>query len=284
MPTSLDRSRWFVSTEWLAAHLGAPDVVPVDASWYLPAMGRDAAAEYAAGHIPGAVRFDLDQVADRSTSLPHMLPGPEAFGAAVGALGIGNGMTIVIYDGLGLFSAPRVWWTFKVFGAKEVYILDGGAPQWKAEGRAWTDEKTVRQPHHFTARYDHSMVRAIDDVRAAIAGSLAQIVDARPAERFSGATPDLRPGVKPGHMPGARNVPSSGVTEGGRLASADKLARLFAEAGVVLDKPIITSCGSGVTASILWLALETLGAKHLSLYDGSWSEWGSREDTPIVVD
>lgn len=284
MPQSLDRSHWFVSTEWLAAHLHAPDVVPVDASWYLPAMGRNAEAEYAGGHIPGAVRFDLDSVSDHSTDLPHMLPSPEDFAAAVGGLGIGNGMTIVIYDGAGLFSAPRVWWTFKVFGAKDVYILDGGAPKWRSEGREWTGEPTARQPHHFAARYDHSLVRNLDDVRAVLASRAAQVVDARPADRFSGASPDLRPGVKPGHMPGALNLPASGVVEAGRLAPADKLARLFGDAGVAIDKPIVTSCGSGITASILWLALETLGAKHLGLYDGSWAEWGARDDMPIVVD
>ncbi len=277
-----DRSRWFVSTEWLADRLQAPDIVVVDASWYLPTMNRNAAAEYAAGHIPGAVRFDIDTIADTSSGLPHMLPKPEAFSSAVRKLGIGDGSTIVIYDGAGLFSAPRVWWTFRVFGARDVYILDGGLPQWKAEGRPLSDAVPVRQPSHFTARLDHSMVRDAGDVKAALASGSAKVVDARPADRFRGDAPEPRPGVKSGHMPGAANVPFTQVVDAGRLAAPDKLAAAFEAAGVDLDEPVITSCGSGVSAAILWLALETLGQHQLGLYDGSWAEWGSRDDTPIV--
>lgn len=277
-----DRSRWFVSTDWLEAHLAAPDVAIVDASWYLPAMNRDAAAEYAAAHIPGAVRFDIDAIADHSTDLPHMLPSAEAFASAMRKLGIGDGMTIVVYDGAGLFSAPRVWWTFKVFGAREVFILDGGLPKWTAEGRPLTSDTPARPQRHFTARLDNSMVRSLDDVTSTLAARTATVVDARPAPRFKGEAAEPRPGVRSGHMPGAVNVPATDVIAGGQLRPADEVAGIFAKAGVDAGAPIVTSCGSGVTAAILWLGLETIGANKLALYDGSWSEWGARDDTEIV--
>jgi len=283
MTVSTDRSRWFVSTEWLAGHLNAPDIAIVDASWYLPALKRDPEAEYAAGHIPGAVRFDIDAVADHKTDLPHMLPDAVAFSSAMQKLGIGDGMTVVIYDGLGLFSAPRAWWTFKVFGVRDVYILEGGLPKWVAEGRPLTDEATTPRPRHFSARLDHTMVRDVADVKAALTTKSARVVDARPADRFRGEAPEPRAGIKSGHMPGAANVPVGKVVENGRLAAPETLAKLFGDAGVDPGEPIITSCGSGVTAAILWLALETLGAQKLGLYDGSWTEWGGRSDTPIVV-
>jgi thiosulfate/3-mercaptopyruvate sulfurtransferase len=282
MPTSPDRNRWFVSTEWLAAHLGSPNLAIVDASWYLPAAKRDPEAEYRAGHIEGAVRFDIDAVADHSTNLPHMLPSAEVFAEAVGKIGISETMTIVIYDGMGLMSAPRAWWTFKVFSAKKVFILDGGLPAWTAGGHPLSTDLPVPQPRAFRAQLDPSMVRSVDQVKAALAAKSALVVDARPADRFRGEAPEPRPGVKGGHMPGSANVPSGKVVDNGRLAAPNVLASAFADAGVDPSQPIITSCGSGVTAAILWLALETLGADKLALYDGSWSEWGSSDDTPIV--
>ena len=281
--TAQDRSRWFVSTEWLASHLAAPDVVIIDASWYLPAQNRDPEAEYAEAHIPGAIRFDIDKIADTSSGLPHMLPRPEAFASAMRKMGIGDGQTIIVYDGAGLSSAPRVWWTFKVFGARDVYILDGGFPRWKAEGRPVSDDVPFRQPRHFTARLDHSMVRDVEDVKAAIATGSARIVDARPGDRFRGEVPEPRPGLRGGHMPGAASVPASTLIEQGMLLPPDRLATIFTAAGVDPTQPIITSCGSGVTAAILYLGLETLNARQLSLYDGSWTEWGGRDDTPIVT-
>ncbi|MEJ1159497.1 3-mercaptopyruvate sulfurtransferase [Prosthecomicrobium sp. N25] len=277
-----DRSRWFVTTEWLAAHLDAPDVVVVDASWYLPTMNRDGAAEYAAAHIPGAVHFDLDKVKDETNPLPHMLPSPEAFASAVRKLGIGDGMRIVVYDGIGLFSAPRVWWTFRVFGARDVCILEGGFPKWRAEGRPVSDEAVVRQPRHFTARMDHGMVRDVEDVKRALASGSAQVVDARPADRFRGEAPEPRPGLSSGHMPGALNVPFAAIVADGKLRSPESLAETFAAAGVDPARPVITTCGSGVSAAILWLALESMGHNRLGLYDGSWTEWASRDDTEIV--
>lgn len=283
MTVSPDRSRWFVSTDWLAAHIGAPDVAIVDASWYLPAARRDPEAEYRAGHIAGAVRFDIDAVADHSTNLPHMLPSAEVFASAVGKIGISADMTIVIYDGVGLLSAPRAWWTFKVFGASRVYILDGGLPKWIAEGRPLSANTSTPEPRAFAAKLDPSMVKSVDEMKAALTANSALVVDARPSDRFRGEAAEPRPGVKGGHMPGAANVPSTTVVANGHLAAPEVLADAFAGAGVDPSQPIITSCGSGVTAAILWLALETLGADKLALYDGSWSEWGSRDDTPIVT-
>lgn len=280
-----DRSRWFVSPDWLAAHLDDPKVRVIDASWYLPGEPRDPDAEYRAGHIPGAVRFNLDEVADHSVDLPHMLPSEAEFSAAVGALGIGDGDTIIIYDGAGLRAAPRVWWTFKVFGAADVRILDGGLPRWRAEGRAVDTGIVVPTRRAFTAKLDRARVRAVDDVRAILAAKTATVVDARPAERFRGEAPEPRPGVRGGHMPGSHNVPSGPLVVGGTLAPAETLAAAFAAGGVTVGDDIVTSCGSGVTAAILWLALEILGqpVEKLALYDGSWTEWGGRTDTPVVT-
>jgi thiosulfate/3-mercaptopyruvate sulfurtransferase len=276
------RTPWLVSTDWLADHLDDADVVIVDGSWHLGTTGRNARAEYNAAHIPGAVFFDIDGISDKENPLPHMLPTPVEFAASAGALGIDEKQRIVVYDSSGLSSAPRVWWTFLVMGAADVVILDGGLPKWRAEGRPVDDHAVSRPPRRFTVHFDAAAVSDAFAIQRGLADSALQLVDARPAGRFRGEAPEPRPWVRRGRIPGSLNVPTDQLVADGRLKDNAALRKAFADAHVDLDKPIVTSCGSGVNAATVTLALEVLGVGS-ALYDGSWSEWGSRRDLPALV-
>jgi thiosulfate/3-mercaptopyruvate sulfurtransferase len=277
----MTKSPFIIDGETLQARLGEAHLQIVDASWYLPAQNRDQRADYASGHIPGAVFFDQDAIVDPNSSLPHALPSPEIFAEKVGALGISENDTIVVYDGPGLFSAPRVWWMFRTMGAGSVLLLDGGLDRWKAEGRPVTAETSAPEPAVFTPAFDASRVATIDDVRAVIDDGSAQIADARPHGRFTGEEPEPRAGMRSGHMPGAFNVPAASLGANGSLKDLEALAETLKHAGVDPSKPVVTTCGSGVTAATITLALHSLGYTDNKLYDGSWSEWGSRDDTPV---
>ena len=271
------RSRWIVSTDWLAEHLDAPDVVVVDGSWYLEVTKRDGYKDYLEEHIPGAIYFDIDEIADTTSPLPHMLPRPEAFASQMRKMGIGDGQRIVVYDGDGMVSAARVWWTFRLMGVEDVVILDGGLAKWEDEGRELTDIIPQRPPRHFTARLDHGCVRDLDDVTKALANGTAQVVDTRSAERFNGKDPEPRVGIPSGNMAGSMNVPATDLITipDHSLKSAADIRQVLTDAGVDLSRPIISSCGSGVTAAILNLALEVIEHPHHSLFDGSWTEWAT---------
>jgi len=276
-------SRNFVTTSELAAELGDANLGVIDASWHLPNAGRAGATEFRLKHIPGAVFFDIDLIADHDQDLPHMLPKPHALASAMTALGLGDRMRFVVYDALGLYAAARVWWTLRAYGVEDVRVLEGGLPKWIKEGRRLEAGDAHPKPRIFTPRLEDSFVASLDEVRAALASGSAQVVDARPAERFRGAVPEPRANVKSGRMPGSLNLPFVDIIEHGSLKAPDALKTVFAEHKIDLGKPVITTCGSGVTAAILALAVEEAGGKVEGLYDGSWAEWGSRADCPVVT-
>lgn len=273
-----------VSTEWLAKHLEAPDVRVVDASWYLPQAGRDARAEYAAAHIPGAVFFDIDDLSDDRSPYPHMLAPAPKFASRMRALGLGDGNLIVCYDGAGIYSAARAWWMLRAMGHEDTVVLDGGFPKWKREGRPIEDLPPAPGHRHFTPRPNNAIIRDFAQMQAAVAARDCQIVDARGAPRFEGRESEPRPGVRSGHMPGALNIPYTEFTvEDGTLKTPDELKALFSQRGVDCTRPVVTTCGSGVTAAIAMLALARIGSPHVALYDGSWAEWGARAEAAVEV-
>ncbi|WP_390911976.1 3-mercaptopyruvate sulfurtransferase [Pseudosulfitobacter sp. SM2401] len=279
-----DDPRTLVSTDWLAQHLKDPDLRLLDASLFLPGIDRNGRAEYDAAHIPGARFFDIDDVSDGRSDLPHMVPPVEKFMSRMRAMGVGDGHQIVVYDSAGLFSAARVWWLFRLMGQMNIAVLDGGFPKWQAEGREIEDMPPVIRDRHMTVRFQNHLVRDVTQVSSASKLGTSQIVDARAAARFRGEAPEPRKGLRSGHIPGARSVPYTELLNAdATMKSPDQTRAIFKAAGVDLKKPIITTCGSGVTAAILALALERMGHDSWSLYDGSWTEWGMFPTVPVAT-
>ncbi len=277
-----DDPKTLVSTDWLAAHLRDPDLRILDASWYLPDAGRNARAEYHAAHIPGARFFDIDEISDQRSPLPHMAPPVEKFMSRMRAMGVGDGHQVVVYDGSGIFSAARVWWTFRLMGKTDVAVLDGGFPKWRAEGHEVEDLPPVVRDRHMTVSRQNHLVKDVTQVAHTSKLRQAEIIDARSAARFAGEAPEPRPGLRAGHIPGSKNVPFGTLLNADNtMKSPADLRATFEAAGVDLSKPAITTCGSGVTAAVLSLALERIGHRDHALYDGSWSEWGMYDDLPV---
>ena len=273
-----------VTCAWLAERLTAPDIRVIDGTWFMPNSGRDARALYEERRIPGAIFFDIDDIADKSTGLPHMLPSPEMFSSRMKKLGVGDGARVVVYDNHGLFSAARVWWTFRAMGHEDIKVLDGGFPAWEVGGfPIETGSPQARGERHFTARYRADLVRDIADMRRVVTSGGATVMDARPGDRFRGEAPEPRPGLKSGHMPGSKSTPTSVLVRDGFLLPRAELEAAFAAADADLRKQLICSCGSGVTAAVVALALARLGRWDAAIYDGAWAEWGAAENAPVVT-
>lgn len=281
---AVDDPKTLVSTDWLAAHLKDPDLRILDASYFLPGVDRDAKAEYDAAHIPGARFFDIDEISDQRSDLPHMAPPVEKFMSRMRAMGVGDGHQVVVYDSQGLFSAARVWWLFRLMGQNDVAVLDGGLPKWQAEGREIEDMPPMVRDRHMTVRRQNQLVKDVTQVSAASKLGDYDIIDARAANRFRGEAAEPRPGLRSGHIPGSRNVPFTTLLNDDKtMKTPDEMRAVFEAAGVNLSKPVITTCGSGVTAAVLSLALEIIGKRDHSLYDGSWAEWGAFPTVPVAT-
>lgn len=279
-----DDPKTLVSTDWLAAHLKDPDLRVLDATTFLPGTGRDARAEYEAAHIPGARFFDIEEISDGRSDLPHMAPPVEKFMSRLRAMGVGDGHQVVVYDTHGLFSAARVWWLFRLMGQEDIAVLDGGFPKWQAEGREVEDLEPVIRDRHMTVRRQNQLVKDVTQVSAASKLGDYAIVDARAAARFRGEAEEPRPGLRSGHIPGSRNVPYTELLNAdGTMKTPAEMRAVFEAAGVDLKKPVITTCGSGITAAVLSLALERIGKRDHSLYDGSWTEWGAFPTLPVAT-
>lgn len=281
--STTDDPRTLVSTDWLATHFKDPDLRLLDASWHMPDSGRDAAAEYQAAHIPGARFFNIDEIADLRSGLPHMAPTPEKFISRMRAMGVGDGHQVVVYDAAGLFSAARVWWTFRLMGKLDIAVLDGGLPKWRAEGRELEDLPPIIKDRHITVQRQAALVKDVTQVAHASKLGETEIIDARTAARFRGEVAEPRPGLRAGHIPGSKNLPYTALLhQDGTMKSPAALRAAFMAAGVDLTRPAITTCGSGVTAAILSLALERIGHRNHALYDGSWAEWGMYDDLKVA--